>query len=74
MSSQVLALRVGGTIFGLMALAQLARLVVFHRLAVVGLVVMVGGHQSSIWPSVIAVIILGGLAIWQWKVSYTTEK
>jgi hypothetical protein len=69
MRSQVLALRVGGTIFGLMALAQLARLVVFHRL-----VVAVGTHRFPLWPSVIAVIILGGLAIWQWKVSYSTEK
>jgi hypothetical protein len=68
MSSQVLALRVGGTIFGLMALAQLARLVVFHRVAV-----DVGIHRFPLWPSVIAVIILGGLAIWQWKVSYSKE-
>jgi hypothetical protein len=69
MSSQVLALRVGGTIFGLMALAQLARLVVFRRL-----VVAVGTHRFPLWPSAIAVLILGGLAFWQWKVSYTTEK
>jgi hypothetical protein len=68
MSSQVLALRVGGTIFGLMALAQLARLVAFHRVAV-----HVGIHRFPLWPSVIAVIILGGLAIWQWKVSYSKE-
>jgi hypothetical protein len=68
MRSQVLALRVGGTIFGIMALVQLARLVVFHRL-----VVAVGTHRFPLWPSVIAVLILGGLAIWQWKVSYSKE-
>ena len=69
MSSQVLALRVGGTIFGLMAFAQLVRLVVFHRV-----VVAVGTHRFPLWPSAIAVIILGGLAVWQWKVSYASDK
>jgi hypothetical protein len=42
---------------------------VFHRVAV-----HVGTHRFPLWPSVIAVLILGGLAIWLWKVSYASDK
>ncbi len=64
MSSQILGLRVAGTIFGLMGLAQLLRLVTRGE-------VLVAGHQMPLWPSALALVILGGLSVWLWKVSRT---
>jgi hypothetical protein len=60
MNSQVLGLRVASIIFGLMGLAQLSRLVIQPE-------VLVAGHQMPLWPSVLALVILGGLSIWLWK-------
>jgi len=65
MSPQILALRVAGTIFGLMCLAQLARLLIFSRVEIV-----VAGHQMPLWPSALAGILLAALSVWMWKVSY----
>ncbi|MCX6354675.1 MAG: hypothetical protein NTZ78_07225 [Candidatus Aureabacteria bacterium] len=62
MNSQVLGLRVAGIIFGLMALAQFIRLVIRPE-------VMVAGHRMPLWPSAIAVVILGGLSLWMWNLS-----
>jgi hypothetical protein len=62
MNSQVLGLRVASIIFGLMSLAQLLRLVIQPE-------VLVAGHQMPLWPSVLALVILGGLSIWLWKLS-----
>lgn len=57
MNSQVMGLRVAGIVFGLMALAQLLR-VLLHP------AVMVAGHMIPIWPSILAFIVLGGLCFW----------
>jgi hypothetical protein len=62
MNSPKLGLRVAGTIFGLIALAQLVRLVV--RLEVV-----VAGRSLPLWPSALAVLILGALSAWLWRLS-----
>jgi hypothetical protein len=62
MNSQVLGLRVAGTLFGLMALGQLARLLIRPE-------VLVNGHQMPLWPSALALIILGALALWMWTLS-----
>jgi hypothetical protein len=62
MNSQILGLRVAGTLFGLMALGQLVRLLIRPE-------VLVAGHQMPLWPSALAVIILGGLAFWMWTLS-----
>jgi hypothetical protein len=64
MSSQVLGLRVASIIFGLMSLAQLFRLVIQPE-------VLVAGHRMPLWPSVLALVILGGLSLWLWKLSRT---
>jgi hypothetical protein len=45
-----------------MSLAQLLRLVIQPE-------VIVAGHQMPLWPSVLALVILGGLSIWLWKLS-----
>jgi hypothetical protein len=62
MNSQILGLRVASIIFGLMGLAQLLRLVIQPE-------VLVAGRQMPLWPSVLALVILGGLSIWLWKLS-----
>ena len=62
MHSQILGLRIAGLIFGLMGLAQLLRLVINPE-------VLVAGHQVPLWPSGLALVILGGMSLWMWKLS-----
>jgi hypothetical protein len=62
MRSQIIGLRVASVIFGLIALAQLARFVIGGR-------VIVGGHALPLWPSALAFFIFGGLSIWLWSLS-----
>ena len=63
MRSQILELRVAGTVFGLMGLAQLCRLIVQPD-------VQVWGHELPLWPSIVAVIVLGGLSVWMFEASW----
>lgn len=56
MKSPVLGLRVAGIMFGLMALAQCARLLT-------RLQVLVAGHELPLWPSAVAVVLLGALSL-----------
>ena len=67
MNSQIIGLRVAGTVFLLMSLAQLVRLVIRPE-------VLVAGHPMPLWPSVLAFIILGGLSLWLWKLARTPTK
>ena len=62
MKAQILGLRVAGTIFGLMCLMQLLRLVT-------AVDVRVGEHHIPLWPSAVGVVIAGGLSLWLWKLS-----
>jgi hypothetical protein len=62
MKSQVLGLRVAGTVFGFMSLAQLARLILRAEL-------QVAGYHLPLWPSALAFVVLGGLSLWLWKLS-----
>lgn len=62
MNSQILGLKVAGIVFGLLCLAQLLRLVLRPE-------VLVAGNQVPLWPSGLAVAILGGLSLWMWKLS-----
>ena len=54
-------------VFGLMAIAQLVRLVIRPE-------VLVGGHLMPLWPSVLAFPFLGGLSLWMWILSRTPTK
>ncbi|OGP54535.1 MAG: hypothetical protein A2W66_09300 [Deltaproteobacteria bacterium RIFCSPLOWO2_02_56_12] len=65
MNSQVLGLRVAGAIFGLMCLGQLTRLVTQAE-------VLLAGHQVPLWLSAFAFMILAGLSLWMWKLSYSS--
>jgi hypothetical protein len=62
MNSPIMGLRVAGSVFGLMSVAQLLRLILQP-------VVMVGGHTVPLWPSLFAFLILAGLCFWLLKLS-----
>jgi hypothetical protein len=62
MNSQILGLRVASIVFGLMSLAQLLRLVIQPD-------VLVAGYRMPLWPSALALLALGGLAVWLWMLS-----
>ena len=62
MKSQIQGLRVASAVFGLMTLAQIARIVIRPE-------IRVAGHLIPLWPSVIAVVFLGGLSLWLWRLS-----
>lgn len=62
MKSPILGLRVAAMVFGLMTLAQLMRLVVRPE-------VIVAGYMIPLWPSLLAVLILGGLCFWLWDLA-----
>ena len=63
MNSQTVGLRVAGIIFGLVAVAQLLRLVTQVE-------VLVAGHAVPLWPNAVALVIAGGLSVWLWRLSY----
>jgi hypothetical protein len=67
MNSQITGLRIASIIFGLMAIAQLARLVIRPE-------VLVAGHRMPLWPSVLAFLVLGALSIWMWKLTRRPAK
>jgi uncharacterized membrane protein YqjE len=64
MNSHITGLRVASIVFGLMALAQLVRLVIRPE-------VLVAGHRLPLWPSVVAFLMLGSLSLWLWKLART---
>jgi hypothetical protein len=63
MYSQILGLRVAAVIFGLVALAQLLRLIIQPE-------VLVGGTVFPLWPNAIALVLFAGLCAWLWQLSY----
>ena len=67
MNSRILGLRVAGTIFALVCLAQLLRLVMQVE-------VIAGGHRVPFWPSAVVLAITGSLSLWLWKLSQPQAK
>lgn len=62
MKPQIFGLRVASAVFGLMALVQVGRLVIRPD-------VQLAGYPVPLWPSVIAVVVMGSLSAWLWKLS-----
>jgi hypothetical protein len=62
MNSQATGLRVASVVFGLMAIAQLVRLLIRPE-------VLVAGYSMPLWPSALAFFILSGLSVWMWKLA-----
>jgi hypothetical protein len=67
MSSPIQGLRVASVVFGLMALAQLGRLLIQPR-------ILVAGYEMPLWPSALALVVLLGLSFWMWKLARTLAK
>ena len=67
MKTQIVGLRVASVIFGLITVAQVMRLVIRPE-------VLVAGHLMPLWPSALAVVILGSMCIWLWKLSALPPK
>jgi hypothetical protein len=62
MNSNILALRIASTVFGLVCLAQLTRLIMHVE-------VVIAGHPAPFWLSGVALVVTGTLSIWLWKIS-----
>lgn len=60
MNSTIMGLRVAGTVFGIVCVGQLLR--VLTRVEVV-----VAGHVLPVWLSAVACVVTGGLSLWMWK-------
>jgi hypothetical protein len=67
MHAQALGLRVASIIFGLMSLAQVLRLAIRPE-------VQVAGYAVPLWPSVLAVLVLGGLSLWMGRLARRAAK
>lgn len=67
MNPPITGLRVAGVVFALMALAQLARLIIRPE-------IVVAGHPIPLWPSVVALVFLGGMSRWMFKLSSAGTK
>jgi len=67
MKSTILGLRVAGTVFALVCLVQLFRLVKQVE-------VIAGSHRVPFWLSAVAFVITGGLSLWLWKLSLPESK
>jgi hypothetical protein len=67
MNSPTIGLRVASVVFGLMAIAQLVRLLIRPE-------VLVAGYSMPLWPSGLTLIFLGALSIWMGKLARTSTK
>ena len=62
MNSPIFGLRVAGTVFALVCIAQMIRLLTHTE-------VLVNDYALPLWPSAFAFIIAGGLSLWMWQLS-----
>jgi hypothetical protein len=62
MNPRTLGLRVAGTIFGLMSVAQLLRILIWPE-------ILIEGYLFPLWPSFLAFPALACLSAWLWKLS-----
>lgn len=67
MNSRTVGLRVAGTIFGLMSLAQLLRWII-------RLEIRLAGHFVPMRLSLVAFLVLAGLSAWLWSLSGRADK
>jgi hypothetical protein len=62
MNPEITGLRVAGMVFALMALVQIARLIVQPE-------ILVAGSALPLWPSMLAVVILVVLSVWMFSLA-----
>lgn len=62
MNPEFTGLRVAGIVFALMALVQIARLIVQPE-------ILVAGSTLPLWPSMLAVVVLVFLSVWMFSLA-----
>jgi hypothetical protein len=62
MKSQIFGLRVAGTVFALVCLGHLLRIITQTD-------VLIAGRQIPVWVNAVGVVVAGGLSLWMWKLS-----
>jgi hypothetical protein len=62
MKSQIFGLRVAGTVFALVCLGHLLRIITQVE-------VLIAGREIPVWVNVIGVVVAGGLSLWMWRLS-----
>jgi hypothetical protein len=62
MNSQTVGMRLAGTIFGLVCLGHLWRLLAHSD-------VIIGTYHVPMWPSVVGLIVAGIMSIWMFRLS-----
>jgi hypothetical protein len=62
MKSQIFGLRVAGTVFGLVCLGHLLRIITQVD-------VLIAGREVPVWVNAVGVLIAGGLSLWMWRLS-----
>jgi len=67
MKSQIFGLRVAGTVFALVCLSHLLRIITQAD-------VLIAGRQIPVWVNVVGVLIAGGLSLWMWRLSARAAK
>lgn len=67
MKSRIIGLRVAGTVYALMALAQLGRMIIRPE-------VLVNGYPMPLWPSVLAFLLLAVLSAWMWSLTLSRAR
>ncbi|MBI2993287.1 MAG: hypothetical protein HYY48_03825 [Gammaproteobacteria bacterium] len=65
-NTPVIALRIAGTIFGVVSLAHLLRLVVHAD-------IVIAGYAVPGWMSAAAFVVAGALSLWMWRLSAPRE-
>ncbi len=62
MKSQIIGLRVAGTVFALVCLGHLLRIITQAD-------VLIAGRQIPVWVNAVGFVIAGGLSLWMWRLS-----
>ncbi len=66
MKSTTFALRVSGTIFGIVALLHLARLIT-------GVLILIAGFSLPVWVNIVGFLATCILCIWLWSITINTS-
>ena len=62
MKSQIIGLRVAGTVFALVCLGHLSRIITQAD-------VLIASRPIPVWVNAVGVVIAGGLSLWMWRLS-----
>lgn len=66
MTNHRFGLRIAGVIFALIAIVHVIRLIV-------GIQIRIGDQGIPMWPSVVAAVVFGILALWFWRLANRSQ-